>query len=94
MSKYYFQNEDSEFCETKESIIDSMRCDEIKTKEVFKADRVVDSDFMFCNVVDEAGEKGYCSDCVHYVPRNKINGICLHNKPVYEPGEKIIIKIK
>jgi hypothetical protein len=61
---------------------------------VFEAKIIRGSDFMFCNVVKEVGEKWNCDiTCSSYKPRNGKSGICKHNYPVYEKtNKKIIVK--
>lgn len=93
MKKYFIEIED-ETCGDIEVVKDFMRSNDMVQLDVFEAKRDVGSDFFFCRDSWEAGEKGYCgASCNSYEPRNKKNGICIHNAPVYDTGEKVTIKL-
>ncbi len=95
MAKLYFQDKNAEICEPKESILDMMRFEGYDELEVYEAKKDIGSDFFFCRDVWEVGEKGECGkQCKSYQPRNGKNGICKHNAPVYEHGEKITLTLK
>ena len=92
--KFYFYNDDDEFCYSEEYILDKMRYDKITEKEVFAARIEKGADAMYCNYHGVVGEKGFCGkDCQEYEPRNGISGNCIHNRSVYGRFEKVTFKI-
>lgn len=59
---------------------------------VYEAKACRNVDMFFCSIIRAPGEKGHCGkQCEYYNPRNKKNGICKFNFPVYENTEKKII---
>ncbi len=93
MAKYYFEEKDSERCYDLETIKDRMRCENLTERKVFEAEREIDAPAFFCRFDAEVYEKGSCRDCTEYTPRNKVSGICKHNRPVYNPSKWITIKL-
>lgn len=94
MARHYFLHKDSEESCDLETVRDQIRMNGLTELEVFKAKRDVGSDYFFCRDAWEIGEKGDCGKmCSSYEPRNGKNGICKHNGPVYELGDKISLKL-
>lgn len=92
MSKYFFLYKNDEYCVDIDGVMDKMHDEGVNSKEVYKAQVVRKSDMFYCNHFYEVGEKGECGrSCPKYKPRNGVSGICQHNRPVYEHGEKITI---
>jgi len=94
-TKYYFENEDSEFCLNEEGIKDIIKSKELTELEVFIAIPTKSIDMMYCTIAGDVGEKGFCGkSCKDYKPRNGKSGNCLYNRStLYEKGDKTIIKI-
>lgn len=86
--KHYFRTQDDELCYSETYFQSFMKQQNLSEIELFEAKRQYGSDFFWCAVVQEAGEKGHCSECKDYVPLNGVKGICKYNKPVYEPENK------
>lgn len=95
-TKYYFENEDSEYCLNLEGIKDVMRFKEVTELEVFTALPTKSVDMMYCVKAGDVGEKGFCGkDCKDYKPRNGKSGNCLYNRStLYERGSKTIVKLE
>jgi len=94
MSKYYFLELDTEMCYSLEYIKDLIREQNLKEKEVYEAKLITDSEFMYCTIQGDIGEKGHCGkDCKWYEARNGISGNCKFNRGVYEHSDKILIKL-
>ena len=94
MSKYYFLDLEDEICYTLEYVKDLIREQDIKEKEVYEAKLETSSEYMYCKVEGDIGEKGYCGkDCKWYEARNGISGNCKFNRGVYEHGKKVLIKV-
>lgn len=85
--KYYFENEDDEFCYTAEYFIEN------GITEVYEAKKdKLDNHTMFCKEHLEFGETGECGQqCEDYDPCNGKSGKCKHySKMCYTPtGKKI-----
>ena len=94
-TNYYFFEEGDEMCYPLEYIKDLIAEQELTEKEVYEAKKVKDSNYMYCRIAGDVGEKGYCGkDCKDYKPRNGKWGICKHQGELFESGDKILIKLK
>lgn len=94
MSKYYFLELYDETCYSLEDTKGLIKELNLKEKEVYRAKLITDIDFMYCVVAGDIGEKGLCGkDCKWYEARNGKNGNCKFNRGVYEPFDKILIKV-
>lgn len=93
--KYYFQDEDSEHCYTKDYFIREMEETGLKEMKVLEAVKGgVDKDFIWCKETDTCGEKSECGRmCDDYKPRNGKNGICIHRGILYSYsyGKEVIL---
>ncbi len=94
--QFYFKNEDSEICYTKDYFLDEMKDEKIAEMTVMEA--VLDKspgifwckEHFFCgdNSQDTCGNQ-----CNAYEPRNGTSGCCKHyTTRIYSHGEKIILK--
>jgi hypothetical protein len=96
--KYYFQNEDSEQCFTKDYFLEYMADNDLKEMQVFPVRMIKGSEYSYCMEFQDAGEtKEMCGklNCDKYTPRNGKNGRCKYNRNCYEPvDDAITIKIK
>ena len=90
MAKYFFITSSDEQTTDFEGVMDHLNYIDENEIEVFEAKKVVGANYFFCKDSFEAGEKGNCGkSCTAYKPRNGKNGICKHNRPVYEHGNKV-----
>lgn len=92
--KYYFETLDSEICYNKKGMDQIMKDRGVTTLTVFKANRIINDDAMYCKKYGEVGEKGHCGrDCEFYKPRNGISGNCVFTGTLYDQGEETVIKL-
>jgi len=84
--KLYFEEDNDEVCYPKEHFY--------KGAILFEARTVRNISMCFCKLYMAVGEKCHCGKiCIHYNPRNKKNGVCLHQGFLYEKTNiKIINK--
>jgi hypothetical protein len=98
MKNFYFENEDSEICYTKEHFIQKMIDDEITEIEVYKAEKEKIKGVFWCHYYSLFGENSYdaCGkDCKQYAPRNGKSGCCKHyTSTLFTPIEKVTLKFK
>ena len=67
---------------------------ELTELTVYEAKVARGVDMLYCSAYHDMGEKGCCGKgCSKYSPRNGKNGICKHNRPVYEEGKKVTLKL-
>ena len=93
--KFYFRNADDELCYQKEYFLSDMKDEGLKELELFLAKPIKDDEYFFCKAVDEMGTKGDCGKhCNAYEPKNRKSGCCRYKGKLYEPGEKVVIKIR
>ena len=90
MAKYFFITSSDEQTTDFEGVMDHLHSIDENEIEVFEAKKVVGSNYFFCKDSFEVGEKGNCGkSCRAYKSRNGKNGICKHNRPIYEFGKKV-----
>ena len=96
-TKLFFTDyDDRMFTWDKTQIISTMEMNEDTEIAVFAAMREINSDYFFCNVVCEVGDKSENSCgrlCVDYLPRNGKSGICKHWGYTYECGDEYILNV-
>jgi len=92
MPKYYFENQDSELCYTKDHFIEEMKDRGISGMEVYPAKITFGTGYFYCQEYAEVGESGEsCGKfCEFYKPRNGKNGRCKHHSNCYEPSDEPI----
>ena len=90
MAKHFFIKKSDEYTTDFEGVMDHLHSIDEKEIEVFEAKRIINANCFFCNYFLEVGEKGNCGkSCESYKPRNGKKGICIHNRSVYERGNKV-----
>lgn len=91
--QFYFEDEDSEICYTKDYFIRKMKEEGVTEKEVIKAYPDKLSGMFWCKKHDFCGDgtEDYCGkQCKDYAPRNGKSGCCKnHTSKLYIHGEKI-----
>ena len=97
MTKFYFSDDYSDNCFTKDAWLEIMNEEGYETLKLFPAKMVIGDGYFFCNELGEIGEAGEdCGkSCSKYKPRNGKNGRCRYSMNTYEPDENkkpIIIK--
>jgi hypothetical protein len=94
MSKLYFQDQHCEWPMPLELIKFYMIEDGIAERTVIVAEKCTDPDPFFCRHYQSVGLKseGGCGKfCEGYEPRNGKWGMCLHQRPTYEPSDETLI---
>jgi hypothetical protein len=99
MSKKYFKKDsDGCYCYHLEYYKDEMKQNNIHELELFEAKRVIGSDYFYCKFLCEIGckfDSGCGKECINYIPRNGISGVCRYTGYIYEcTDKKIILKNK
>lgn len=95
MSKYYFLDEDAEYCYNKNYLLRYMEDNNLTELEVYNAKIEKIDDYFFCKGYGEVTEKGNCGKgCKFYNPKNQKNGCCKHYDNLYTATDKILIKRK
>lgn len=95
-SKYYFLNEDAEFCYPLKYWLQSARDHELTEITLFTAVVHKPKDFIYCNHFEQIGEKSYCGNsCPAYKPSTpqRGSGLCLNRGKIYTKGEKVTFKL-
>jgi len=96
MAKYYFRDDDDEYCYPLKVIKRNMADEGINELKVFEAQRILKTGMFFCKEFMEVGETGEsCGNrCFRYIPNNGKNGRCKHYGFLYEPTKNVkILKI-
>ena len=94
--KYYFKNEDTDICYTKEHFLDEMKENGLTEMEVMEAVPLKshETEYIWCKAIGEAGDRGYCGRmCKSYSPRNGKSGMCKYQGKFYHHGEKLTLKL-
>jgi len=96
MSKYFFENIDSETCYTKEHFQNMMKVEVLTEMTVLEAHRMTGEGFFYCKVHYECMEvgSGCGNDCNSYKARNGKSGRCINSGYCYERGEEVTLKLK
>lgn len=92
----YFENEDSNFTETLESLINNAIYEGLETITILKADKEHgETGFIWCTYYGNCVEKSDCSksQCSHYESKSG-RGRCLNKGTLYTHGESVTIEIK
>lgn len=97
MKTLYFENQDAEYCYTKEHFIEKMKENNIDSMEVLKAVPDKIDSIFWCKAIGEVVDSDYdpCGKvCENYEPRNGKSGCCKHyKKTLYTHGDKTTIKL-
>lgn len=93
-NKFYFLNQDSENCFSKEYFLNYAKENNLQELTLFEAVKEKVQGFFYCKELESAGEEGSCGKiCEGYAPKNGKSGMCKHKTNFHTPGKKIIIKM-
>ncbi|MCE5226491.1 MAG: hypothetical protein LLG05_11635 [Porphyromonadaceae bacterium] len=93
-AKYFFGPSSDEMCYDEGYWYDYMFDEGLTSLVVCEARVIRNADDFWCASFHDMYGKGGCGkECKRYAPRNGKNGICKHNRPVYEKGNKVTLKI-
>lgn len=95
--EFYFKDEDSEICYTKDHFEDVMRFDKVTEMEVVEAIPDKIDGIFWCKAIAFCGDNSSdtCGkQCKHYAPRNGKSGCCKHyTTRIYTWGDKVTLKL-